>query len=207
VPGARSGADPGLPNPVGDRAFRAGLQRPRLFEKERDHVRGAPSIAILLRAQRQRQSGIDRAQYSRVARRRAIIGLLAVIKPFTTAILFGAALATTAWPVGQALVRRGLGRGAAAAILLSLSLGILVLPMLLFAPHLADQLIRGAQRVQAYFAATPEQPTWMKGVPLLGQRLAAVWDRVVEAQGNIRTLIKPYTANLEQMMIGAARAF
>ena len=39
------------------------------------------------------------------------IGVLAVVKPFTTAILFGAALATAAWPVPQALVRRGLRRG------------------------------------------------------------------------------------------------
>jgi predicted PurR-regulated permease PerM len=121
------------------------------------------------------------------------IGVLAVVKPFTTAILFGAALATAAWPMRRALVRRGLGRGAAAALLLLLSLVSLVLPMLLFAPHLADQLIRGAQRVQSYFAATPEQPAWIKGLPLLGRRLAAGWDRVVEAQGNLRTLLEPYT--------------
>ena len=38
------------------------------------------------------------------------IGVLAVVKPFTTAIRFGVALATAAWPMRQALVRRGLGR-------------------------------------------------------------------------------------------------
>src|SRR5215470_17978853 len=43
------------------------------------------------------------------------IGVLAIVKPFTTAILFGAALATAAWPMRQALVRRGLGRGPAYA--------------------------------------------------------------------------------------------
>src|ERR1700756_2908063 len=47
-----------------------------------------------------------------------LIGVIAVVKPFTTAILFGAALATAAWPMRQALVRRGLGRGAAGATLL-----------------------------------------------------------------------------------------
>src|SRR6267142_5058468 len=81
------------------------------------------------------------------------IGVLAVVKPFTTAILFGAALATAAWPMRQALVRRGLGHGPAAALLLLFSIVIVVLPMLLFAPHLADQLVRGAQRLQSYFAA------------------------------------------------------
>lgn len=135
-----------------------------------------------------------------------VIGALAVVKPFTTAILFGAALATAAWPLRQALVRRGLGRGAAAALLLLLSLVVVVLPMLVFAPHLGDQLVRAAQRVQAYFAAAPEQPTWIRGLPLIGRRLAAVWDRVTEAQGNFRTLLEPYTATVEQGTIDVARA-
>jgi predicted PurR-regulated permease PerM len=112
-----------------------------------------------------------------------LIGVIAVVKPFTTAILFGAALATAVWPVRQALVRRGLGRGSAAALLLLLSLVLVVLPLLAFAPHLADQLVSGAQRVQSYFAATPDQPTWIKGVPLFGQRLGAAWDHVVEVKG------------------------
>jgi predicted PurR-regulated permease PerM len=135
-----------------------------------------------------------------------LIGVIAVVKPFTTAILFGAALATAAWPMRQTLVRRGLGRGSAAALLLILSLVLVVLPLLAFAPHLADQLVSGAQRVQLYFAATPDQPTWIKGVPLFGRRLGAAWDRIVEVRGNLRALLEPYTANLEQLMIGAARA-
>lgn len=135
-----------------------------------------------------------------------LIGVIAVVKPFTTAILFGAALATAAWPMRQALVHRGLGRGAAAALLLLLSLVLVVLPLLAFAPHLAEQLVSGAQRVQSYFAATPDQPAWIKGVPLLGRRLGAAWDRIIEVKGNLRALLEPYTANLEQFMIGAARA-
>jgi predicted PurR-regulated permease PerM len=135
-----------------------------------------------------------------------LIGVIAVVKPFTTAILFGAALATAAWPMRQAFVRRGLGRGVTAALLLLLSLVLVVLPLLVFAPHLADQLVHGAQRLQAYFAATPNQPAWIKSVPLFGRRVGAAWDRVVEVKGNLRTLLEPYTASLEGFMIGAARA-
>jgi predicted PurR-regulated permease PerM len=134
------------------------------------------------------------------------IGVLAIVKPFTTAILFGAALATAAWPLRQALVRYGLGRGTAAALLLLLSLVIVVLPMLVIAPHLADQLSQGMERVQTYFSTTPAEPAWIKGLPLVGRRLGAAWDRVVEAQGDLRTLIEPYRANLEQAMLGTARA-
>jgi predicted PurR-regulated permease PerM len=134
------------------------------------------------------------------------IGVLAIVKPFTTAILFGAALATASWPIRQTLVRHRLRRGSAAALLLLVSLVLVVLPMLVVAPHLADQMVRGAERVQSYFATTPERPAWIAGLPLVGRRLAAVWDRMVEAQGNVRTLLEPYTAELEQFMIATARA-
>jgi predicted PurR-regulated permease PerM len=135
-----------------------------------------------------------------------LIGVLAVVKPFTIAILFGTALATAAWPMRQALVRRGFGHGTAATVLLLLSLVIVVLPMLAFAPHLADQMVRGTQRLESYFAATPKRPSWIGSLPLGGRRLGAAWDRVVEAKGNLRVLLEPYTADLQQLMIGVARA-
>ena len=135
-----------------------------------------------------------------------LIGVLAIVKPFTTAILFGAALATAAWPVRQWLIRRGVRRGAAASLLLLVALVLIVLPMLAVAPHRADQMARGTQRIQAYFAATPAQPAWLRNLPLVDRKLAAGWDRVVAVNGNLRTLAEPYTADLEQMMIGAARA-
>jgi predicted PurR-regulated permease PerM len=135
-----------------------------------------------------------------------LIGTLAIVRPFTTAILFGAALATAAWPLRQALVRRRLGRGAAATLLLLFSLILLVVPMLVVAPHLADQMVQSAQRMQAYFAATPQQPAWIKGLPLIGHRLGGGWDRIVAVKGNLRALLQPYTADLEQALIAAARA-
>jgi predicted PurR-regulated permease PerM len=135
-----------------------------------------------------------------------LIGVLAVVKPFTTAILFGAALATAAWPLRQALVRRGLGRGSAATLLLLLSIVVVALPILFVAPHLADQMVRGAERIQSYFATAPERPAWIASLPLFGRQLGAAWDRVVEAQGNLRTVLEPYTADIRQFLIGAARA-
>jgi predicted PurR-regulated permease PerM len=133
------------------------------------------------------------------------IGVLAIVKPFTTSILFGAALATAAWPLRQTLVRYGLGRGPAAALLLLLSLVIVVLPMLVIVPHLADQLSKGMERVETYFSATPVEPAWISGLPLVGRRLGATWDRLVEAEGDLFAVVEPYRANLEQAMLGAAR--
>jgi predicted PurR-regulated permease PerM len=83
------------------------------------------------------------------------IGGLAIVKPFTTAILFGVALSTAAWPLrNRELVCRGLSHGATATLLLLCSLVLVVLPMLVVAPHFTDQMVQATQRVQDYFAGT-----------------------------------------------------
>src|ERR1044071_1273023 len=87
-----------------------------------------------------------------------IIGVLAVLKPFATAILFGAILAIAAWPLRDLLLRRGLKRGLAATLLLLLALGVVVLPLLAVAPGLAERLTLGASRMEDYFASSPQIP-------------------------------------------------
>jgi len=126
-----------------------------------------------------------------------LAGILAVLRPFTTALLFGAALASAAWPARQALVNRGLGRGTAAVILLIFSILLVAVPMLIVAPSLADQLGTGMQRAEAYFAAAPQLPAWLGDLPLVGKRLAAAWGRIVEAQGNLRALLEPYAGDVQ----------
>jgi predicted PurR-regulated permease PerM len=135
-----------------------------------------------------------------------LLGVLEILRPFATAILFGAALATAAWPLRQVLVRRGFTRAMAGTLLLVSSLTIIALPILAVAPHLAERLRQGTERVAAYFSASPQYPAWIAGLPLVGRHLALAWDRAIAAQGNIRALLEPYGANLEEVMIGVARA-
>jgi predicted PurR-regulated permease PerM len=134
-----------------------------------------------------------------------LVGVMEVLKPFTTAILFGAAVATAAWPLRQFLVSRGLGRGIVAALLLLCSLLLIVVPVLVVAPHLADHLAQGTQRVQVYFAAAPQQPAWLSGLPLIGKRAVSAWARMVEVQGNLHALLEPYAARVEQTIVLAAQ--
>lgn len=74
-------------------------------------------------------------------------------------------------------------RRTAAALLLFLSLFLLVLPMLVTAPHLTTQLGRGVVKVQSYFAGTPEQPAWIKSLPLIGRRAGSAWNPRCRGQG------------------------
>jgi len=135
-----------------------------------------------------------------------LIGAAAILKPFTTAILFGAILASAAWPLRVRLVRAGLGRGKSASLLLLLSIALIALPTLFVAPHLSEQLSQGTQQMQGYFSSAPAQPVWLAGIALVGDRLVSVWDHAVQAQGNIHTLVQPYAADLQQTMIAAAQA-
>ena len=89
--------------------------------------------------------------------------------------------------------------------LLLLSIVIVLLPTLLFAPHLADQMVRARNVCRHVSRRHPSSQPRSKSCRSFGRRLGAAWDRVIEVKGNLRALLEPYTANLEQLMIGAAR--
>ncbi len=134
-----------------------------------------------------------------------LIGVWQILRPFTTALLFGATLAIGVWPVRQALVRHGFGGKTAAAILFVLSIAFVAVPTLVIAPRLVEQVTQGVGRAEAYFASAPEPPGWLSGAPLVGKRVVAVWKRMVDAQGNIRTFLDPYEATVRDFLILAAK--
>jgi predicted PurR-regulated permease PerM len=56
-----------------------------------------------------------------------LLGVLTVLWPFTTAILFGATLAIAGWPLRRVMIGWGLGHNIAAALLLVLPLLVIAL--------------------------------------------------------------------------------
>jgi predicted PurR-regulated permease PerM len=135
-----------------------------------------------------------------------LLGILAVLRPFITAILFGTILAIAAWPLRDYLLRRGLNRGLTATLLLLLALALLALPMMAVAPGLAEHLTQGASRLKDYFASTPPVPPWLAGLPFVGERLAKIWNQTLLAGGGIRSVLEPYSAALRQVFVGVAGA-
>src|SRR6516165_489269 len=126
-----------------------------------------------------------------------LLGILAVLRPFITAILFGAILAIAAWPLRDFLLRRGLKRGLAATLLLLLALAVVGLPLMAMAPGLAERLTQGTSRLQDYFAGAPQLPSWLAGLPIVGERLARIWAQVMLAEGGIRAMLEPYSDELD----------
>src|SRR5262249_38049209 len=134
------------------------------------------------------------------------LGVLTVLWPFTTAILFGTTLAIAGWPLRQAMVAWGLGRKLAATLMLLLSVVVIAVPVLVMAPILKDQLMQGMQAIQAYFKAAPAQPAWLTDVPLIGSRLAEIWQHVYHAGGDLSAALAPYAATVRQMVLAVAGA-
>src|SRR5215468_8786241 len=135
-----------------------------------------------------------------------LLGILAVLLPFTSAILFGASLAIAAWPLRDFLLRCGLKRGLTATLLVLLALALIALPLMAVAPSLAEHLTQGADRLRDYFASAQRVPSWLAGLPIIGERIALLWDKTMSAEGGIRALLEPYSASLRQMFVGAAAA-
>jgi predicted PurR-regulated permease PerM len=136
-----------------------------------------------------------------------VLGVLQVLRPFATAILFGAVLAIAAWPLRERLVRLGLARGAAAGVLLLLALATLAVPALVLAPGLSGEIARGSERISAVIAATPRvAPDWVAALPLVGGQLAGFWNDLFAGEYNVVELVSPYSEQLRQALVGVAGA-
>jgi len=135
-----------------------------------------------------------------------LLGILTILRPFATAILFGMILAIAAWPLRDFLLRQGLKRGLVATLLLLLALAVIAVPLMAVAPGLGERLTQGAGKLQDYFASAPQLPSWLGGLPVVGERLAKAWEKAMVADGGIRGAIEPYSAELRQALVGAAGA-
>jgi predicted PurR-regulated permease PerM len=134
-----------------------------------------------------------------------LLGVFEVLRPFITAILFGAILAVAAWPAREAMVRAGLPRGAAALVLLLLSLAVVALPALLLAPGLSGQVAHGSVHLFAFLATVSRTPPdWLATLPLVGGQLAALWTDVTSGEVNVVTALVPYSESLRHTLVAVA---
>jgi len=136
-----------------------------------------------------------------------LVGVALVLRPFVTGILFGSIIVIATWPIRDWLVRHGLSVGLTATVLLLVALGTVGVPAIILAPGLGERLVDGIQRVQAYFAGSPELPNWIAQVPWAKESVARLWSSLAEPGSAFQTVIKPYSAELRKGLIELARAF
>lgn len=134
-----------------------------------------------------------------------LVGILAVLWPFATAIMFGTILAIALWPLRDALLARGMRPGWAATLLLLLVICAVVGPMLLVAPGLVTAVNAGmAWARDAILTAPDAPPAWLAGLPLLGEHVEAGWARISDGRDNLGELLAPYAMRIQQALLNVA---
>lgn len=127
-----------------------------------------------------------------------LVGSYLVLQPFVTALLWAAVLCYATWPIFVRLDAWLKHRRSLTALLLCLVLaGIVVGPIVLVALSLADNVGKLNSMVHALLdQGLPSPPAWIATLPLIGEKLNAVW---LAAVNDTATLIEPLKRNLPEI--------
>lgn len=128
-----------------------------------------------------------------------LIGLsLWVLRPFLAATVWATMIVVATWPLLLGLEARLRGRRAPAVALMTLAmLLLLVLPLWLAIDTIVDhsgQLAAAFHNVASN--GLPLPPDWVAGLPLVGEKLAAVWAQLVsDGSAGLVAKVTPYAAD------------
>ena len=133
-----------------------------------------------------------------------------ILRPFLGAIIWATMIVVATWPLLLALQRRLGGRRWAAVTVMSVIL-LLVLVVPLSAAigtvvsHV-DDIVDWAKNLREFKLGAP--PSWLSGVPLVGERLVRAWQDVA-AQGVDVVIVKiqPYAGNFTRWFVGQIGSF
>jgi predicted PurR-regulated permease PerM len=135
-----------------------------------------------------------------------LIGLsLWILKPFLSAGLWATTIAIATWPLMlrlQALLWNR--RWIAVTVMTAALLLVFILPFLLAVSALvshADEIAEQARALRAL--ELPPLPAWVKELPLVGERIAEGYAKVVEAGGPaLAAEVRPYLSRVVQWFAG-----
>lgn len=122
------------------------------------------------------------------------IGCIMVLSPFISAILWAAILVFTTWPMAEWFrTNLHLRRGGVAALMVLLTAVVLVLPIALATPGGVDE-ISALRRVveDSLRAGLPSAPSWIADVPVVGKKIAELWDRWAADFSQLLDVLRPY---------------
>ncbi len=122
------------------------------------------------------------------------IGCAFVLHPFTSAILWGAILVFTTWPVFEWVRVRGhVGRTGAALAMVLLTALLLVLPLAIAAPAGSDDVAQLRASIQYLSdSGLPSSPDWLYRLPLAGPTLADLWNSWAADLSVMTAFFRPY---------------
>ena len=127
-----------------------------------------------------------------------------VMAPFWSALFWGAVLAFASWPLMRLLTRWLNGRESLAAGILTLGWMLLVAGPLVSSTTGAVQAAPSSDSSNAStveLEGLPEAPTWLAGIPLVGERLVGIWDTIDEQGAAMIIAVKPYLGQVGNWLL------
>jgi predicted PurR-regulated permease PerM len=121
-----------------------------------------------------------------------IIGCLAVLAPFVTALLLAVILAYATWPLNIWLRRVLWGSPTLAAAVLTLAATLVIIgPFVIVALSLADNATElGDVFRKLIDNGLPGLPDWVVGLPLVGQSIESYWEGLAHDTGRLMELVR-----------------
>lgn len=138
------------------------------------------------------------------------IGCVLVLYPFFSSLLWAGILAFTTWPVFDWLQQRlRLRRVPAAALMVTLTAVMVVVPLVIATPS-ADDAGRLRDMVEtALRGGLPLAPAWLGDVPLVGPTFVGIWDSWSADISEMLQALKPYVGLVLEggfgLLLGVAR--
>jgi predicted PurR-regulated permease PerM len=134
-----------------------------------------------------------------------IIGSIVIILPFLSAILWAVIFAVAIWPFFTRVEKALGGRTGLAALVPTL---LLILIFFLPLVYVGSKIVGQASNALDYAQGLAEKglgssPLWLKGLPLVGERLEGMWQGIGQDTPRLIELAKPYIKNLLASMLSA----
>ncbi len=134
-----------------------------------------------------------------------IIGSIVIVLPFLRAILWAMVFAVTIWPYFIKLEKVLGGRTSLAAVVPTLLLALIFfLPMV----YVGYKLVSQASIALDYTEGLMEKglgppPLWLKGLPLVGEKLGGVWQTIGHDTPKLIEMVKPHIKGLLDSIVSA----
>ena len=121
-------------------------------------------------------------------------GCVWVLRPFLSALLWAAILASSTWPVYARIVRLlGGRRTLAATVMVATAAALFLLPLLAMGSRLAAEVPQIAALVSKWMGdSPPPPPAWVGTLPVVGGRLDAYWQSVAADGAKLTADLKYY---------------
>jgi predicted PurR-regulated permease PerM len=134
-----------------------------------------------------------------------IIGSIVIVLPFLPAILWAVVFAVTTWPFFMKVEKAFGGRAGLAAVVPTLLLALIFfLPLVYVGSKLVGQASIAFDYTQGLIEkGVGPPPLWLKGLPLVGERLEGIWQDIGQDTPKLIEMIKPHVKNILNSILSA----